>query len=188
MCPTAAARLSKRQQTSNACSTRSGILKSRVSSTTGLSNGPSTAPGQAGEADSLKDWWDSPHQLTKTLGRSLITFEELRTIIKELAGVINDRPISYVESAVDSPLPLTPSQFIRGGPPVPLPASIHTLDRLGPNGSVAVDELREILTNRTNYFKSLSSRWRREYILQLRSAQRSRGTQSNPMPDGEVCL
>ena len=80
--------------------------------------------------------------LVKTLGRSLVTFEELRTIIKELAAVTDDRPITHVGDQADCPKPLTPAQLIHGGPYAPSLASLNPLDSLGPNGTVTADDLR----------------------------------------------
>ncbi|XP_028966704.1 uncharacterized protein LOC114828094 [Galendromus occidentalis] len=57
--------------------------------------------------------------LVKTLGRSLIGYEEFRTILCELAGVINERPLTFVSTDPDAPAALTPAQFLRGGPGYP---------------------------------------------------------------------
>lgn len=43
------------------------------------------------------------HALAKTLGRSLISFEEFRTVIYELAAVVNDRPITPQLIPTNSP-------------------------------------------------------------------------------------
>lgn len=126
--------------------------------------------------------------LTKTLGRCLVSYEEFRTIIAEMTAIVNERPITFVSSDADELLPLTPAQFLKGGPnPAPL-AQLLPLDRLGPDGALPGDELRRQLVKRTSYLKSLSARWYREYLLQLRSANCTRGSEQQPYAVGEVCL
>ncbi|XP_003740487.1 uncharacterized protein LOC100905127 [Galendromus occidentalis] len=131
--------------------------------------------------------------LTKTLGRCLISSEEFRTIIRELAATINNRPLSYASNDLDEARALTPAQFLQGGPPAsPLCASVP-LDALGPNGSIpdappGEEKLRQALLERTNYFKSLSSRWQKEYLLLLRSANLDRKGKPRPLKDDSICL
>lgn len=51
--------------------------------------------------------------LKKHMGRSSLTFEELRTIIVEIEAVLNNRPLTYVYDDDDGvSYPLTPSQLI----------------------------------------------------------------------------
>ena len=57
----------------------------------------------------------SVKRLKKTLGRSLLTFEEITTIVCEIEAVLNDRPITYCyddEGGIS--YPLTPSEIING--------------------------------------------------------------------------
>ncbi|XP_035206721.1 uncharacterized protein LOC118181656 [Stegodyphus dumicola] len=49
--------------------------------------------------------------LKKILGRALLTFEELSTILIELECVLNNRPLTYESNELGEPRPLTPSQF-----------------------------------------------------------------------------
>ncbi|GBM24877.1 hypothetical protein AVEN_23420-1 [Araneus ventricosus] len=50
--------------------------------------------------------------LRKTLGRALLTLEELSTILTEIESVINNRPITYDSGELDEPRALTPSHFL----------------------------------------------------------------------------
>ncbi|XP_035228186.1 uncharacterized protein LOC118200343 [Stegodyphus dumicola] len=50
--------------------------------------------------------------LKKILGRALLTFEELSTILTELECVLNNRPLTYESNELGEPRPLTPSVFI----------------------------------------------------------------------------
>ena len=52
--------------------------------------------------------------LRKVLGRALVNFDELHTILTELEATINDRPLTYANSDFNELEPITPSQLIRG--------------------------------------------------------------------------
>lgn len=53
--------------------------------------------------------------LKKILGRSTLSFEELRTFLIEIETVINSRPLTYVYDDADSiSYPLTPYHLIYG--------------------------------------------------------------------------
>ena len=54
--------------------------------------------------------------LPKTLGKSLVGYEEFRTILLEMSAAINSRPLTYVSDDPGSLTPITPGHFIRGGP------------------------------------------------------------------------
>ena len=126
--------------------------------------------------------------LQKTLGRALIGYEEFRTILSELTAIINDRPITPAPSDSDEPLALTPSQFLRGGPHYQALGALVPIDRLGNEGVSPGEGLRQGFIQRTRYFRDLSVRWFREYMLLLRSANMTRGHVSRPLQVGEVCL
>ncbi|XP_018495923.1 uncharacterized protein LOC108864536 [Galendromus occidentalis] len=126
--------------------------------------------------------------LIKTLGRSLVGYEELRTILCEVAGVINERPLTFVSADPDELTAITPAQFLRGGPDYPSYARVLPVDRLRGNEVAGADELRRGLASRTTYFKSLSVRWFREYLALLRTANTTRGSRCAPIEIGDVCL
>ncbi|GFX66694.1 integrase catalytic domain-containing protein [Trichonephila clavipes] len=50
--------------------------------------------------------------LRKILGRALLTFEELSTILSEVEVIFNHRPLTYVENDPGEPEPLTPAHFL----------------------------------------------------------------------------
>ncbi|XP_065189425.1 uncharacterized protein LOC135820049 [Sycon ciliatum] len=54
--------------------------------------------------------------LRKSLGRCLLTLDQLATLTTEVEGMINTRPLTYVDNdEVSSFSPLTPSHFLCGG-------------------------------------------------------------------------
>lgn len=93
--------------------------------------------------------------LSKTLGRSLVSYAELRTIVCEVAAVVNDRPITYVAADLDAVQPISSAQFFHGGPLGPALASLTSLDALRPTSTGITDsasspELRSALLQRTS--------------------------------------
>ncbi|GFR14506.1 integrase catalytic domain-containing protein [Trichonephila clavata] len=53
--------------------------------------------------------------LRKILGRSLLSFEELTTLLAEIKNIVNLRPFTYVSDDKDDPEPLTPANFLYFG-------------------------------------------------------------------------
>ncbi|GFW07419.1 integrase catalytic domain-containing protein [Trichonephila clavipes] len=69
-------------------------------------------------------WWGGFYErlvktikdpLRKILGRALLTFEELSTILSEVEVIVNHRPLTYVENDPGEPKPLTPAHFLELG-------------------------------------------------------------------------
>ena len=53
--------------------------------------------------------------LKKTIGRSSLSFEELRTVLLEVEGTLNNRPLTYLYDEEEGVLqPLTPAELIYG--------------------------------------------------------------------------
>ncbi|GIY39694.1 reverse transcriptase [Caerostris darwini] len=74
---------------------------------------PERAPWWGGFWERLMKSIKDP--LRKILGKALLTFEELTTIMTELECVLNNRPITYETNELDEPRCLTPSQFLLPG-------------------------------------------------------------------------
>lgn len=52
--------------------------------------------------------------LKKTLGKALVSREELITVVSEVEAIVNDRPLTYASGDLNDPEPLTP--FLRQFP------------------------------------------------------------------------
>lgn len=123
-------------------------------------------------------WWGGFYErmvrtvkvaLRKTLGKSSLTLDHLQTVLTEIEGMVNSRPITYVASDSDEPNALTPAHFLLGKRLTSLPSVKLHLDT---NISS-----RKILIKAFNYrerlMRSFWSRWKNEYLLNLRSAHSS---------------
>ena len=101
--------------------------------------------------------------LRKVIGRATIRFEELHTLLVEVEGIINSRPLTYIYDDINGiSYPLTPGELISG----------YTTARY-PNGKhFEVISTNESLTRRSKHHRQLlshfSKRWRNEYLISLR--------------------
>ncbi|XP_077869796.1 uncharacterized protein LOC144362083 [Saccoglossus kowalevskii] len=126
--------------------------------------------------------------IKKVLGRSYITFDELRTLLTEVENVLNDRPLTYVSSDLEDNAPLSPSHLLHGRPLTSLPHIPADEDEL-------VDPTfgnHNDLNKRYAYLPRLHARfWRRwasEYLTALRENQKISGKTENVIKVGDVVL
>ncbi|GBM64459.1 hypothetical protein AVEN_194222-1 [Araneus ventricosus] len=82
-------------------------------------------------------WWGGFYErmvrtvktaLRKTLGNSCLTVEQLLTVLIEIEGMINSRPITYVGNDTEEPTALTPAHFLLGKRITSLPSVRLRLD------------------------------------------------------------
>ena len=52
--------------------------------------------------------------IRKTLGRTFISLDQLQTVVIEIESMLNDRPLTYVNSDLQDPQPLIPSHLLHG--------------------------------------------------------------------------
>ncbi|XP_073764219.1 uncharacterized protein [Danio rerio] len=63
--------------------------------------------------------------LRTTLGAQIVTEEVLRTVLVEVEGILNSRPLGYVSSDVADPDPVTPNSLLMGRPDSSLPQVVY---------------------------------------------------------------
>ena len=102
--------------------------------------------------------------LKKSVGRSLLTFEELCTLVVEIEATLNNRSLTYIYDDGEGLLyPLTPADLINGRQIATMP---HQRD-------CNVISTLHSLTKRTRYhfrlLESFNKQWRKEYLLGLRT-------------------
>ena len=105
--------------------------------------------------------------LKKSVGRSLLTFEELRTLVVE--ATLNNRPLTYIYADEEElSYPLTPADLIYGRQITTMPHQRHC----------NVISTFQSLTKRARYhFRSLegfTKQWCKDYLLGLREYHRNR--------------
>ena len=126
-------------------------------------------------------WWERMIQcvkraLRKVVGRTSLTYTELATVLLEIEGHINERPLTYVSDDADSVTPLTPAHFLNIKQPL---------------GTPWVSLSSEVLTRRWRHqckiVADLKSRWQSEYLPTLRQWRGRNSTGPNPQV-GDVVL
>ncbi|GFW79601.1 integrase catalytic domain-containing protein [Trichonephila clavipes] len=126
-------------------------------------------------------WWGGFYErlirtvklaLRKTVGRATLFRDELETLLIEIEGVLNSRPLTYIFSEFNEPEPLTPSHMILGRRVNSLPPARLNFDSNFSN--------RKVLIKRFNYRERLLNmfwtKWSKEYICMLKSAHWAKPT------------
>ena len=106
-------------------------------------------------------WWETlggvvKSSLRKSLHLSMLSEDQLRSVIAELEGVINERPLTYVSDIEDSLPALTPAHFFS----MRLP--------LGDPWLASATQLRGAYKKWVIVSNRLIDRWRKDYLASLR--------------------
>lgn len=98
--------------------------------------------------------------LARTIGSQLLTYEKMLTVLTQIEGVINSRPLTLLSDDPSEPAALTPAHFLMTAPLKHLPACAskdeptHLLKRYA-----LLDQI----------VQSFSKRWKLEYLHLLQS-------------------
>ncbi|GFT55999.1 integrase catalytic domain-containing protein [Trichonephila clavipes] len=126
-------------------------------------------------------WWGKvgPHckeLLKRTLGRSVLKYDELYTVLCDCESIINCRPLTYVSENPEELIPLTPSMFLISNKN----SNIEDIEELNSNS------LNKRIKYRSKLLKDLRQRFRNEYLSQL--IQKHNEKESRDPQIGEVVL
>ena len=123
--------------------------------------------------------------LRKVLGNSLISFDELATIVTEVECILNSRPLSYMYDELGGEV-LTPSHLFVGRRLLSLPSGndIHPKS-LEHDGEYTLNKRFLHLTRILSHFWN---RWRTEYIMDLRETHKLNNNKSPKVETGDVVL
>ena len=126
--------------------------------------------------------------LKKVLGNCRVSFHELHTILVEIEGSINDRPITYVSSNINDISALTPSMLLCGHPIYSLPEYVDCEELFDPSYNA-----KKVITKRMKYcsklFSDFRKRWQHEYLVSLRESDRNLTNNSKSFAkEGKVVL
>ena len=123
--------------------------------------------------------------LRKVLGNAKLSFDELSTVVTEVEATLNSRPLTYHYSEIGEEV-LTPSHLLVGRRLTPLStgfANYSSFDDKDPHSNLSKRFL--YLTRTVNHFWS---RWRREYIADLRETHRMKNRKAIEVKPGDVVL
>ena len=122
-------------------------------------------------------WWGGFYErlikgvklcLKRNVGKSRLSYDELQTIVSEIEGVLNSRPLTYLYSN-ELEEPLTPSQLVIGKRLLNMPE--YTSEEEDFSNETPIDARK-----REQYLSKVMAhywrRWKREYLVDLREYQR----------------
>ena len=132
-------------------------------------------------------WWERLIGITKStikkvLGRALVSYETLHTIVTEIEDVKNDRPLTYVTSDASDQEPLTPAHLLYGRRITSLP---HQEDVPVPLVTTQTDVTKRALAQ-GHLISQFRERWRHEYLTSLRQFHQTWGDNSQTIRVGDV--
>ncbi|XP_054711322.1 uncharacterized protein LOC129220912 [Uloborus diversus] len=122
-------------------------------------------------------WWGGFYErlvksvkecLRKVIGKALLTFEEMTTLLTEVETVLNSRPLSYTYNEIDEPEALTPLHFLnyaKNDHSYP----VHFSDLIA---KTSPDQLRRRKEYQTKLLKNIWLKWKTQYLLDLRTVHR----------------
>ena len=127
-------------------------------------------------------WWERLIRVVKdllkrTLGTSLLKYEELNTVLCDFEAVVNSRPLTYISDEGDDLIPLTPAHFMQSN----VDSCVADLD--------AIDENH--FNNHLRYLQKLRRdlrvRIEREYLANLVYDPKSKNREIN-VKVGDIVL
>ena len=63
--------------------------------------------------------------LWKTVGRKLLSDDQMHTVVKEIESVVNAQPLVYIGDDIDSTITITPSHFLCLNPKIGIQETVH---------------------------------------------------------------
>ena len=120
------------------------------------------------------------HALYKIVHTASVTYEELLTVIAEIEGIMNSRPLTYINEDVQEVL--TPGHLLIG----------KRIIEPNSTGAECDEELNSVrLSKRMKYIKTLTDhywvRWKHEYLIELRNSH-IEGAERPSVRIGEVVI
>lgn len=122
--------------------------------------------------------------LKKVIGNASLLIDELDTVLLEVEGVLNSRPLTYIYDEI-SYEPLTPNHLIYGRRLCQLASNLEFNDDLINENATSHTKRFWYLVRKTNHF---ASRWKKEYLVDLREFHRSKATGEVHIQEGDVVL
>ncbi|XP_074645841.1 uncharacterized protein LOC141902099 [Tubulanus polymorphus] len=123
--------------------------------------------------------------LKRVLGRAKLNYDELNTVVIECECIINDRPLTYVDSRVLELEPLTPSHLIYGRRISALPQPITDADTLA-DPDYGHSELNRRQEHRAVLVQHFWGRWKNEYLTALRERHNQSGNNQEIVKIGDI--
>lgn len=124
--------------------------------------------------------------IIKTLGRAKVTYDELVTVVTQVEGILNSRPLTYIGDTD----PLTPAHLMYGKPITGLPYQCVDIDELADPDFGNTQQLEKRMKRLAFLLQHFWKRWSNEYIpaLRERHIRVKKGKLENSIKVGDVVL
>ena len=120
--------------------------------------------------------------LKRVLGNAKLTFDELLTVVTEIEGTLNSRPLTYAYDELDEDV-LTPSHLIYGRRIKSLPD--ENVEEEEEHETACSKRFRHVALRLTHFW----NRWRREYLTDLREFHKGmRSEERKPLEIRDVVI
>ena len=125
--------------------------------------------------------------LKKVLGRSFTTLNTLQTLIVEIEGILNNRPLTTVPTDITDPDPITPAHLLYGRKINCVPYHV-TPDDINSDPDFGDVDIELRAKKQAALLQHFWTRWRHEYLTGLREFHRTTGSNVQTVKPGAVVL
>ncbi|XP_055715180.1 uncharacterized protein LOC129809397 [Phlebotomus papatasi] len=119
------------------------------------------------------------YHLRREIGNTILTFEELSTVVCQVEAILNSRPLTPLTEDPNEPAALTPGHFLIGKPLNMLPEI--NLTTIPPHSLTRWQLCQKLLQH-------FAARWRKEYLQTLQPKKKWFTPQDNLKPGDMVIL
>eukprot|EP00794_Sanderia_malayensis_P015559 gene15559-biopygen13271 len=124
--------------------------------------------------------------LKKVLGNARVSADEMNTVLAEVEGILNSRPLTYYNEELEGQV-LTPSHLLVGRRVSPLSDSVSQDIELDEE-EVEDCNLSKRFLYLTKKLRHFWNRWHKEYLTSLRETHRLRKNKPNEVKQGDLVL
>lgn len=116
--------------------------------------------------------------LKSAIGKNVLTYDELNTLLTEVEYVVNIRPLTYISNDARDLEPLSPAHFLNTS------QQSIIMDEINYDGS----EIADLWKKRQSKILKFIKRWKQEYLNQLRGIYFNKPQTSRSVKEGDVVL
>lgn len=98
------------------------------------------------------------YHLHRVMGERALTYEEMLTLVTQIEGILNSRPLTTIPTDTDDLQPLTPAHFLIGGPILSIPEPDYQDANIG-----RLDRWQLIESKKQAFWR----RWHKEFITRM---------------------
>ena len=125
--------------------------------------------------------------LKKVLGRAFTTLNSLQTLIVEIEGILNNRPLTTVPTDINDPDPITPAHLLYGRKIVCVPYHVTPENNFS-DPDFGDTDIQVRAKKQAILLQHFWTRWKLEYLTGLREFHQASGNNVQTIKPGAVVL